>query len=292
LADTYTDKLSSLFPVHGAAEKHVLAGALHGTTYDNDAGLESIAQTAAVNGGRVLDDRRSEYYWYERLFPLRIKRYGPSLIPAELMIPISEMAPLLEAVARAMDGSSYSVEGTLCNDLSTSFLVWVFGDERKSIAYTTAWHRPFYVSSLAAKYGGRPYAVGLWNAPIAHDFYGERRLRFLREAKSRLDPNGILNPMKVFGGRVKAAPQSLLLGFMVGLAGMTALLVLPFLFGLTEIQQWIIAPLDPIFRLPAYVTALVVAGFAGLAFIYAMSLKTALRIVMPLLRLLDKLNKL
>ena len=289
LDSNHTSKLSSLIGFSNEWGKFVLVGALHGTIYDNEDGLEAIGKIVKKKGGFLFDTKRADFYWDDRLYPLRFKRQGPSLVPAEVLVPLENVPALHKDTIAHLRKSNIAVEGTLGPDGSTSYLVWILDDERKRIGYTIGWHRSFDVASIAPKHEGRPYAVALWNAMHAKEFYGDKVFRDLRAIKKRIDPANIMNPLKVFGGRVQAAWQSQLLGFLMGLGGAYTVLsvgaLVPGFAWLADINSWI--PFNPI-PVPFILYLSLLAGIVGIGVIRLMSLRLALSIGIPLLRFLGR----
>ncbi|MFX1482474.1 MAG: FAD-binding oxidoreductase [Promethearchaeota archaeon] len=290
LADNYTSKLRTLRKLKMENGKYILTGALLDTIYQNEDNIEIIRNLTKKGKGTQLEDERAWFYWSERLYPLRIKRYGPSLIPAEMLAPLDILPEILDETKKELQKSNVAIEGTVNSDGKTSFMVWILDDERKRFTFTIGWHRSFKIASLAERFGGLPYAVGLWNGRHAKKYYGFEEFQNLKRIKNRLDPKNLMNPVKVFGGRVTPSWESLLTGFMAGLG--VALLMMQLGAGLLQIQ-WIIQLLDssfiPFFGMPNFILFPIVGGLIGLLVIKLMTLNQALAFGIPLLRFLSRL---
>jgi FAD/FMN-containing dehydrogenase len=290
LDSNHTSKLVALIGFPAEWNKFVLAGALHGTIYDNDDGIEAIERFVSENNGIMLDEKRAEFYWDERLYPLRFKRQGPSLIPAEVTTPVDRLSELHQDTLDMLGGSKFAVEGTIGADGVASYLVWILDDERKKIRHTIGWHRSFDIAALARKYEGHPYAVALWNTRHSKEFYGEEKIAKLSQLKKEIDPDNMMNPLKVFGGRAQAAWHSQVFGF--GLGFVLAFVMLyfgPQILGL----EWA-ANLVFSFPIPAIQVQLIwmlsfVGGALGLLVIKLMTVNQALAVGIPLLRVLDRI---
>ncbi|MFW9833733.1 MAG: FAD-binding oxidoreductase [Candidatus Thorarchaeota archaeon] len=285
LADNYTSKLRALHDNKTEQGKYILTGALLDTIYQNEENIERIRSISDEENGLQLNDNRAWFYWNERLYPLRIKRYGPSLVPAEMLAPLEMLPEILEKTKIELKKSKVAIEGTLSNDGSTSFMVWILDDERKSISFTIGWQRSFRIAALAERFGGLPYAVGLWNGRHARKFYGGKNYDDLKKMKKRLDPKNLMNPVKVFGGRVTASRASMAFGFLIGfivvfLAGSIG----PGLIG----WGWLAQLLSSI---PLLIGLSLLGGFLGFIIIKQMSLNLALSIGIPLLRVLSKITR-
>jgi len=290
LDSNHTSKLASLIGSPLEWNKFVLAGALHGTIYDNEDAMEAVVKIVDKNNGAMLGDKRANFYWSERLFPLRFKRQGPSLVPAEVLVPVKSLSRLHEDTLRELGKSKIAVEGTVGADGNASYLVWILDDERKKIRYMVGWHRSFDIASLAPKHGGATYAVALWNAHHAADFYGAQKFKHLAELKKKVDPNNLLNPLKVFGGRAQVAWQSQAFGFIAGF--MIALVigsVGPGLVGLNWLQDLLASTPHPMIPIQFIWLVSLLGGALGLLVIKLMTLNQALSIGIPLLRFMDRL---
>ncbi|MFW9800944.1 MAG: FAD-binding oxidoreductase [Candidatus Thorarchaeota archaeon] len=289
LDSNHTSKLSALIGSPLEWDKYILAGALHGTIYDNEEGMDAVSKIVEDNHGTMLAERRANFYWSERLFPLRFKRQGPSLVPAEVMVPIDNLPQLHEDTLGKLGGSKFAVEGTIGSDGFSSYLVWILDDERKRLRYTIGWHRSFDIAGLAPKHGGHAYAVALWNTRHAIEYYGEERYKQLVSLKKQLDPDNSLNPMKVFGGRAHVAWQSQAFGFLTGfLVALLAGSLGPGILGLAWLQD--IVSSVPFTFLPLQLLWFIslAGGALGLLVMRMMTLAQALAIGIPLLRFADR----
>jgi len=290
LADNYTSKLRALNEEEKEKGKYILTGALLDTIYQNEDNLEIIKTTTNEENGVILEDNRAWFYWHERLYPLRIKRHGPSLVPAEMLAPIKMLPEILEKTKIELRNSKVAIEGTLSNDGTTSFMVWILDDERNKISFTIGWYRSFQIASLAERFGGLPYAVGLWNGRHARKFYGNDSYNDLKVMKKKLDPKNIMNPVKVFGGRVTIGRESMFLGFLAGFfVTMIAGWVMPGVLGLGWLTQLMNSSLFQFI----YIPNLMIFGFLGaLAVVLItryMRLNQALALGIPILRILSKI---
>ncbi len=289
LDNNHTSKLASLIGFPAEWDKFLLAGALHGTIYDNDDGIEAIEKIVSENQGTLLDEKRADFHWDERLYPLRFKRQGPSLVPAEVTTPVDNLPDLHQDTLDRLGNSKFAVEGTIGADGVASYLVWILDDERKKFRYTIGWHRSFDIASLARKHEGHPYAVALWNTRHAKVFYGEDKIAKLKQLKKDVDPRNMLNPVKVFGGRAQTAWHSQLFGFGVGFILTFGLLFFgPSFLGLTRAGDLLTSfPLQFLHvQLIWYLSIL--GGAVGLLAMKLMTLNQALAMGIPLLRFLDK----
>ena len=139
------------------------------------------------------------YLWNERLFGMKSKRLGPTILASEVIIPIKVAAGFI-AVAKKL-GHRFAVE--ICID---SYIV----DEERALIMATflcdSRTRRYYVdlplatllTHAAVKLGGEPYGLGLWNAAFINHLHSREKQRELKAYKADVDPNNILNPGKYF----------------------------------------------------------------------------------------------
>ncbi|MFW9844702.1 MAG: FAD-linked oxidase C-terminal domain-containing protein, partial [Candidatus Thorarchaeota archaeon] len=258
--------------------------------YQNEDSIEIIRNIAEGEKGIVLDSYRASFYWDERLYTLRIKRHGPSLIPAEMLVPLEFLPEILEKTKRELRNSKVAIEGMLSNDGSASFMVWILDDERKKFSFTIGWYRSFRIAAIAEQFEGLPYAVGLWNGRHASEYYGKAMFTKLKRIKKKLDPKDIMNPVKVFGGRVTIGRESMLAGFLIGLIGMLIVgWIGPRVLGLTWLIQLLDTSVVPFIYIPYLVLIALASGTIGLLITRLMTLNQALAMGIPVLRILGKI---
>jgi FAD/FMN-containing dehydrogenase len=290
LADNYTSKLRAVYDYANENGRFVLTGALLDTIYQNEESLESIQSVTERESGTLLDHDRAWFYWSERLFPLRIKRHGPSLVPAELLAPIDKLPDILKETEAELIDSKVAIEGTFSNDGRASFMVWILDDERKKVSFTVGWYRSFQIASLAQRFGSLPYAVGLWNARHAREYYGDEVYERLRALKKRIDPENLMNPIKVFGGRATIARESMLLGFSAGFAGTLIIgLFIPAIFSLEWLEQILAMSILPMIGVPLLFLFGIMGGLAGMSVMKLMTVNQALSFGVPILKILSRL---
>ena len=138
--------------------------------------------------------------WSLRLFHLRTKRVGPSLLAAEMWLPLNNLAPYLHDVAtfaarRHQIMGNYGLVVAPDQVQITSIYP---ADERHTFAYLAAIGFTKQLYDLGARYGGRPYGVGLWNTAYLSRLFSREKLAELRRRKAQLDPDNIMNPGKLY----------------------------------------------------------------------------------------------
>ncbi len=142
---------------------------------------------------------QAHYLWHERLFPMRPKRLGPGMLASEIVMP-SERAP--EFLKRAeREGARYGVhltsEAYFVADGHVLLLPVFTFSARHALSELYIASLSLALTKLGITMGGRPYVIGIWNAPFARAKFGER-FDELRAYKKRIDPDGLFNPGKFF----------------------------------------------------------------------------------------------
>ncbi len=157
-------------------------------------------QMATLPGAEALDGEMALEEWDNRLYHLRVKRGGPSLLAAEMWLPIESLASYLVGV-KALGRRYRTLIGTYGIVVSPHRAVVMsvyFQDARQTLAYTLALGLTAQLHRLGARCGGYPYGVGLWNTPYIHWIFSRQQLQELRARKRALDPAGLLNPDKLY----------------------------------------------------------------------------------------------
>lgn len=177
--------------------------------------LTPILQAAADrHGGEYLSDELARHEWEQRFDLMHIKRLGPTLLPAEAIVPLSHLDRFLEDIDKRIR-QPLTLEGMVQVDRhgGTGAQVTLIGfiphDERTwrfGVAYALA----LTLVQTARKYGGRSYSTGMYFTSQAADVLGRDRVQRLRDFKEQVDPVGIMNPGKVCDGG--------LIGHLIGVA--------------------------------------------------------------------------
>ncbi|MFH1151136.1 MAG: FAD-binding and (Fe-S)-binding domain-containing protein [Actinomycetota bacterium] len=162
--------------------------------------VEGGLEEAAPAGAARLSPQITAHEWEDRFKIMLVKRLGPSLVPAEVVVPVSGLAgamdemesrvhhPVLKEGIVVRRGSGGRPEVVL--------LGFIPGDER-TLGYNLMFALSLSIMRIAGKYGGRLYGTGMYFASMADDILGRAKADRLRRFTAEVDPGGIMNPGKV-----------------------------------------------------------------------------------------------
>jgi Fe-S oxidoreductase/FAD/FMN-containing dehydrogenase len=162
-----------------------------------EAALSSIVSAA---GGHFVHHEIAQDEWDNRFNLMHGKRLGPSVAPAEVVVPLSGLARTLEGIEERItlpmlsEGMVDGVNG------EATLLGFILHDERR-FTFNFAFGLALSVLKVAKQNGGRAYSTGLYFTGEADRVLGADRVRRLRRFKAEVDPSGLLNPGKVIHGK-------------------------------------------------------------------------------------------
>ena len=142
----------------------------------------------------------ASYLWNERLFGMKTKRLGPSILASEVIIPISSAAKFIEKAKKI--GYNFGVEISIdcyVMDANKALIMATFLTDSRRKKYYINIPLVAIITRAAVAQGAEPYGLGLWNAAFVHDLYNKTKYNELRAYKAKTDPNNILNAGKFFG---------------------------------------------------------------------------------------------
>ncbi|HEY3317829.1 MAG TPA: FAD-binding and (Fe-S)-binding domain-containing protein [Coriobacteriia bacterium] len=159
-----------------------------------DAPLTAIATAA---GATELSAEAASHEWDLRFAPMRLKRIGPSIIPTEVVVPLSEMAAVLDEIGEKI-AQPFVLEGMVGKGDKVVLLGFIPHDSR-SLAFNAAFALSLSVTKIAKRHGGSAYSTGLYFRREAASVLGEDRVKRLAAHKQQVDPRVVMNPGKVLG---------------------------------------------------------------------------------------------
>jgi Fe-S oxidoreductase/FAD/FMN-containing dehydrogenase len=147
-----------------------------------------------------LPDRIAQHEWENRFKIMVVKRLGPSLVPAEIVVPLSKlgevMSDLEHKVNQPMVKEGIVVRQGAKGSPEVVILGLIPSDQRK-FRYNFVFGLSLTIMKIAEQHGGRPYSTGLYYAGKVEAVLGKQRTQRLIAYKQKIDPTGLINPGKV-----------------------------------------------------------------------------------------------
>jgi len=169
-----------------------------------DAGAVGLAVSDLAKASRAvrLSDDVARHEWDNRFKIMLVKRLGPSLVPAEVVVPVDQLAAAMEEIEAKVHHPVLK-EGIIVKEGPSGgpeavLLGFIPADER-TLAYNVMFGLSLSIMNIAARHGGRAYATGLYFSGRAPEVLGDRRIEKIKAFKREVDPSGIMNPDKVIG---------------------------------------------------------------------------------------------
>lgn len=177
---------------------HYISMIVYEEDSDLDKNVMRLKEIVAQNKGKILDREIAETEWRERFYPMRLKRLGPSLVPSEVYIPLSNLKDFILRLRKKSKKERLGIEGIVSSDGQAVVMTFFLDDERKQISFLMGFYRSFEVVTTATEFGGSVYGIGIWLAKFAEQLFGKEQLAELKTLKKNLDPENIMNPKKIF----------------------------------------------------------------------------------------------
>ncbi len=211
---------------------------------DRQAVMGRLPELLKPCGAELLSDAIAQHEWKHRFKLMLVKRLGPSLVPAEVVVPLSALGDAMTEIERKVDQPVVK-EGLVIRESGNGqpevvLLGFIPSDQRK-FDYNFVFGLVLTIIKIAEKHGGHAYATGLYFGKKAPEVLGAERVSRLKAFKSQVDPRAILNPGKVIGNG--------LLGTALSLAGAFEPLIRP--LGNRVITQVGERPIEPKRNIPA-----------------------------------------
>jgi FAD/FMN-containing dehydrogenases len=223
----FTDQ-SCLKVMHamGIAPANIETGCLVGVDYEGTEEELGKAQTIIDNlsaGSKNVNpvpEETAELEWEEKFKAMRLKRNGPSVLGAEIWLPIKSLPQYLndvEKMSRSYNLKLFSYGHVVTPEYATVMTTF-YADETKTIKYIINLSLVKKLHDIGHRYGGYPYGVGLWNSPMVGRIHEAPELGELRSRKQSIDRKNIMNPGKVYRAPLMLNPFNYAMGMNV-LAG-------------------------------------------------------------------------
>jgi FAD/FMN-containing dehydrogenase/ferredoxin len=141
----------------------------------------------------------ANYLWNERLFGMKTKRLGPTILASEVIIPIDAAAVFIKKAKRLAGyfGVEVTIDSYIIDDQKALIMANFLCDSRKKKYYINV---PLVsmLTRTALSLGAEPYGLGLWNSGFVHKLYSKNRQQTYKAFKTEVDPLKILNRGKAF----------------------------------------------------------------------------------------------
>ncbi|HUU38904.1 MAG TPA: FAD-binding and (Fe-S)-binding domain-containing protein [Candidatus Desulfaltia sp.] len=150
--------------------------------------------------GVILSQEIAEHEWENRFKLMVVKRLGPSLVPAEIVVPLENLGKVMEEIEHRINQPIVK-EGVIIRTgrdgkPEAVILGFIPSDQRK-FSYNFVFGLVLSIIKIAEKYGGRPYSTGLYFVRKAKKILGEDRALRVKAFQKKVDRKRILNPGKV-----------------------------------------------------------------------------------------------
>jgi len=211
---------------------------------DREAVMGQLPELLRSCNGELLTQEIAEHEWKRRFKLMLVKRLGPSLVPSEVVVPLSALGDVMEEIESKVNQPLVK-EGVVIREGRNGrpevvILGFIPSDERK-FRYNFIFGLTLTVTKIAEKHGGRAFATGIYLGKKIDKILGEERVSRLKIFKAKMDPKYIMNPGKVITNG--------LLGTAISLAGIFEPLIRPFANSVvTEIGE---RPMKSIRDIPA-----------------------------------------
>ncbi|MEG2262595.1 MAG: FAD-binding and (Fe-S)-binding domain-containing protein [Raoultibacter sp.] len=144
-----------------------------------------------------LPEQTANHEWEQRFFPMRLKRLGPSIIPAEVTVPFNQLSGALNDIAAKID-QDFVLEGMLTQNGNVVLLGYIPHDER-IFTFNLAFALSLSIVKIAQAHGGDLYSTGLYFKGQAKRVLGSHKYAALEQFKAEHDSSSLMNPKKILG---------------------------------------------------------------------------------------------
>ncbi|MCB9264325.1 MAG: FAD-binding oxidoreductase [Lewinellaceae bacterium] len=156
-----------------------------------------------ANGAEILSQKIADQEWEHRFRFMVVKRLGPSLVPAEVVVPLENLSPFLDELEKKISQPVVK-EGIVISKGRNGkpevvILGFIPSDQRK-FKYNIEFGLVLSIIKIARKYGGRSYATGMYFTNAASEILGKGPYNRMLHFKRSTDKHGLLNPGKVLNG--------------------------------------------------------------------------------------------
>jgi FAD/FMN-containing dehydrogenase/ferredoxin len=168
----------------------------------------------------------------ERFRPQSVKRLGPGLLAAEIVMPAENVPAFLRVAPSVAKGPRADLDAEVyyLGDGTALVIAGYLIDHRRGSFLFDLLLAPALVDLAMDRFQGRPYVLGRWQSGYFRAAQGGERARRLRDLKEKTDPAWILGRGAFFGDGYRGALGKLAsAGFAPGVRVMRTIYEVPFL---------------------------------------------------------------
>ncbi len=172
---------------------------------DREAVVPQFEKIVKKCEGEILSQEMADHEWENRFKLMIVKRLGPSLVPAEVVVPLDKLGDVMEEIEDKVNQPVVK-EGVIIKEGKNGkpevvILGFIPSDQRR-FSYNFVFGLVLTIMKIARKHGGRPYSTGLYFTKKIDSILGKERAARLKAFKKQVDPHKILNPKKVMGSNL------------------------------------------------------------------------------------------
>lgn len=172
---------------------------------DAEAAKNFAALIGEIPGKPRLLGEESLRFSAERFRPQQIKRLGPGMLAAEILMPAFEVprfVPVAERLAKNA-GNELDAEVYYLADGTVLAIAGYLTDHRHGSFALDLMIAPTLTDLAMRKHQGRPYVIGRWQAPWAAKKFGVEGLARLAHLKRGIDEHELVNRGVLLGFRLR-----------------------------------------------------------------------------------------
>ncbi|MFN3527647.1 MAG: FAD-binding protein [Candidatus Altarchaeaceae archaeon] len=141
----------------------------------------------------------ASYLGLEKVFGMKTKRLGPSILASEIIIPIENAVKFIEKAKKI--GHDVGIEigiDAYFIDKENVLIMATFLCDSKKLRYFAELPLVSMLTKIGISLKARPYGIGIWNTPFIKYAFDSSTILDYKNYKKSVDPNKILNPGKFF----------------------------------------------------------------------------------------------
>ncbi len=165
----------------------------------------AVKSIIADSGGKLLSNDMAIEEWEDRFYPMRIKKFGPSLLVSEFYLPGKYFDRAWTEIEKDLSNDTIGMEAVVVNDNKIAVLVYIH-DNAKSFFYQVRMAKALRPLGIALRYGGSFYTAGLWLANNSKELFGLKKYNYIVKAKKEKDAKFLLNPGKIISPKIRQIP--------------------------------------------------------------------------------------